>query len=304
MGDLEDPRSPTPRGGTAGDAGVGEAHTAIAMKMFTYAPVRFDGGLWTRPRVPAGDTPDRIRIVTWNVWFDDHQREERGAGLLAELGRRRPHVIALQEVTYPLLATILREPWVRADYQVSDVDVIGYDVIVLSRLPITRMMTLPLVSTMGRRLVVARLGCGLDVATVHLESTSACATERATQLGAIQPALAEASEDAVLVGDMNFDPAAALESAALDPSFVDVWPALRPDEPGYSVDGERNAMSVHAPREARRARIDRVFARSRRWRPEAIELVGTAPIDRAGTFVSDHFGLEVTLRDHRSSRVP
>ncbi len=274
------------------------------MKMFSYAPVRFDGGHWARPRVPAGDTPDPIRIVTWNVWFDDHKLEERGVGLLAELGRRRPHVIALQEVTYALLAAILQEPWVRADYQISDVDVIAYDVIVLSRLPITRMMTLPLVSEMGRRLVVARLGCGLDVATVHLESTSARAAERATQLRAIQPALAEASENAVLVGDMNFDPAAAHESAALDPSFVDVWPALRPDEPGYTVDGERNAMCVRATREQHRARIDRVFARSRRWRPQAIELVGTAPIDRAGTFVSDHFGLEVTLRHDRSSRAP
>ena len=269
--------------------------------MFSYAPVKFDGGLWARPRVPAGDTPDLIRIVTWNVWFDDYKIEARGGGLLAELGRRRPHVIALQEVTNPLLAAILREPWVRAEYQVSDVDVIGYDVIVLSRLPIMRMMTLPLVSEMGRRLAVARLGCGLDVATVHLESTSACAAERAAQLAVIQPALVEAGEDAVLVGDMNFDPAAALERAALDPSFVDVWPALRSEEPGYSVDGERNAMSVHVMREARRARIDRVFARSRRWRPEAIELVGTAPIDGAGTFVSDHFGLEVTLR-HDPSR--
>ena len=206
--------------------------------MFSYAPVRFDGGQWARPRVPAGETPGSIRIVTWNVWFDDHEREQRAVGLLAELGRRRPHVIALQEVTYPLLAAILEEPWIRAAYQVSDVDVIGYDVIVLSRLPIARVMTLPLVSAMGRRLVVARLGCGLDVATVHLESTSACAAERATQLAAIQPALVEASEDAVLVGDMNFDPSAALESAALDPSFVDVWPALRRDEPGYSVDGQ------------------------------------------------------------------
>lgn len=61
---------------------------------------------------------------------NDHKLEERGVGLLAEPGRRRPHVIALQEVTYALLTAILQEPWVRADYQVSDVDVIGYDVIV------------------------------------------------------------------------------------------------------------------------------------------------------------------------------
>ena len=44
-----------------------------------------------------------------------------------------------------------------------------------------------------------------------------------------------------------------------------------------------------------RNRIDRVFVRSRAWRPTAIELVGTAPFDDAGTFVSDHFGIEVAL---------
>jgi endonuclease/exonuclease/phosphatase family metal-dependent hydrolase len=63
-------------------------------------------------------------------------------------------------------------------------------------------------------------------------------------------------------------------------------------------------MCVRATREQHRARIDRVFARSRRWRPEAIELVGTAPIDRAGTFVSDHFGLEVTLREAPDREAP
>ena len=35
--------------------------------------------------------------------------------------------------------------------------------------------------------------------------------------------------------------------------------------------------------------------RSRRWRGGSIELVGTAPIDMAGTFISDHFGLEASI---------
>jgi endonuclease/exonuclease/phosphatase family metal-dependent hydrolase len=49
-------------------------------------------------------------------------------------------------------------------------------------------------------------------------------------------------------------------------------------------------------RKETRKRIDRVFARTRRWQPASIELLGTDPIDAAETFVSDHFGLEAELR--------
>lgn len=268
----------------------------VTMELLAYAPVRFDGEMWDRCAEPGAVAPIDLRIITWNVWFGDYRFGERCAALLAELGQRQADVIALQEVTTPLLAAIFDEPWVRAGYQVSELDVLGYDVVVLSRVPIVRMMTLPLPTEMGRRLAVARLACGLDVATVHLESTRMCAAERVEQLQIIQPCLAGLSEDAVLVGDMNFAPGAALESAALDPSFVDVWPALHPVDPGYTANSERNAMLRQVMNKVTQKRIDRVFARTRRWRAEAIELLGTEPIDVDGTFVSDHFGLEVALR--------
>lgn len=266
------------------------------MERFTFAPARWGGSAWEISPRAEPSAPIDLRIVTWNVWFGEHMFGQRRAALLAELERRRADVIALQEVTSPLLAALLEAPWVRAAYQVSELDVIGYDVIVLSRVPIIRMMVLPLPTEMGRRLVVARLACGLDVATVHLESISVSGPARAAQLRLIQPFLAEASEDAVLVGDMNFEPDAPLENEVLDPSFVDVWPSLLPDDPGYSVDSDRNSMRRRVLRKETRKRIDRVFARTRRWQPASIELLGTDPIDAAETFVSDHFGLEAQLR--------
>jgi endonuclease/exonuclease/phosphatase family metal-dependent hydrolase len=265
------------------------------MELMTYAPFRFDGEMWDRGAAAPVAEPIDLRIVTWNVWFGPHMFRARGRALLDELERRRADVIALQEVTSPLLAAIHGEPWIRAAYQVSELDLLGYDVVILSRVPIVEMMTLPLPTRMGRRLLVARLACGLDVATVHLESMRDSAPERAEQLRIIQPLLAGASEDAVLVGDMNFEPEAPLEHAARDPSFVDVWPSLRPDEPGFSVDSQHNPMRMQVLGKETRKRIDRVFARTRRWRPSAIELLGTVPIDGAGTFISDHFGLQVEL---------
>jgi endonuclease/exonuclease/phosphatase family metal-dependent hydrolase len=147
---------------------------------------------------------------------------------------------------------------------------------------------------MGRRLLVADLACGLRVATVHLESMAEFAAARAAQLRIVQPYLAR-SPDVVLIGDMNFRDGDALEESVLDPSFVDVWPHLRPSSSGFTVDSDRNPMRLASRSTPTRKRIDRVFLRSESWRATSIELLGTEPIDDDETFVSDHFGLAFTL---------
>jgi len=237
-----------------------------------------------------------VKVLTWNVWFGGHMFDERRDALIAELGRRRPEVIALQEVTPELHAHLMRAPWLPG-YQISDEEgstLGGYGVLLLARVPVKRFRWIDLPTQMGRCLLIGELASGLAVATVHLESTGMCAPDRAAQLAIIQPWLIRTGEDACLVGDMNFAPEDPLENAALDPSFVDVWPALRGD-PGYTVDTDVNTMRFQIKDKVTRKRIDRVFLRSQRWRARAIELVGTAPIDVDGTFISDHFGLEVEL---------
>ena len=261
----------------------------------TFAPLVFTAGDWQEaPQVERSGRVD-VRVLTWNVWFGGHMFDERCAALLAELQRRRPDVIALQEVTRELLYDLLAAPWIRAAYQVSQCAVQAYDVVILSRLPIRRLAELALPTDMGRRLLVAELACGLAVATVHLESTREEAGTRATQLRILQPALAGRYEDVVLVGDMNFQPDDPVENAALDPSFIDVWPAMHPGDPGNTVDTDVNTMRLQVKSTPVRKRIDRVFLRSRHWRTRSIELTGTRPIDVDGTFVSDHFGLETVL---------
>jgi tyrosyl-DNA phosphodiesterase 2 len=260
-----------------------------------FLPHVFSAGSWdAAPRTERQGAVD-VRVLTWNAWFGGHMFDERCAALLAELERRRPDVIALQEVTQELLAALLTEPWLRAGYQVSTLRIASYDVVVLSRLPVRWMAEVLLPSDMGRRLVIAELACGLTVATVHLESMKEEAARRATQLRIIQPAILDRYADVVLVGDMNFTPDAALENAALDPAWVDAWSALRAGEPGYTVDTERNTMRLQVNSTPAHKRIDRVLVCSPRWRPRSIELVGTEPFDGDGTFVSDHFGLEVVL---------
>jgi len=265
----------------------------------TYAPLVFAGGRWDDApyvdRGAPGDAPVDVRLVTWNVWFGGHMFDERRDALLDDLQRRRPDVIALQEVTQELLDALLDQPWLRAAYQVSAREVSSYDVVILSRLPIRRIARVALPTVMGRQLVVAELARGPAIATVHLESTREEAGARASQLAIIQPALLERYADVVLVGDMNFTPGDALENQVLDPAFVDVWPALRAWEAGYTVDTEVNTMRLQVRSTPVRKRIDRVFARSPRWRARSIELIGTEPIGIDGTFISDHFGLETVF---------
>lgn len=296
---------------------------AMAATLDPLSPWAFRRGQWER--VPAASQADAsspppapssgpslapassLTLLTWNTWFGRLRFRERSAALLNELSWRAPDVVALQEVTEPLIRLIAADPYVRAHYQLSDLDGstfergASYGVLMLSRLPIARAGTLALPSRMGRRLLVAQLENGLTVATIHLESTPECALERAAQLRIIQPALAELSEDVVLMGDMNFAAEAPLETAALDPSFLDVWAQRHPGHPGYSVDSLRNDLRRQAEGgQHSQKRIDRVFLRSARWRADSISLTGTEAID-GGLFISDHFGLEAVLTVSRPS---
>lgn len=260
------------------------------------SPQSWIAGEWTTAPPAAASATTELQLITWNVWFGGHMFEERAAALLDELERRSPHVIALQEVTTTLLHALAGAGWVRRRYQLSHVDVVDYDVLLLSREPIRRLTSLDLPTEMGRRLLVAELSCGLRVATVHLESTADCAAARAEQLRIIVPYLAR-NPDVVLMGDMNFRPGDALEEAALDPSFRDVWPMLHPASPGFTVDTDRNPMRLAARSTPTHKRIDRVFLRSAAaaWHATSIELLGTQAIDHDETFVSDHFGLAATI---------
>ncbi|MCW5806500.1 MAG: endonuclease/exonuclease/phosphatase family protein [Deltaproteobacteria bacterium] len=252
-------------------------------------------GMWVPADDPAASAPAApLRIATWNVWFGEHRFRRRGRALLDELRRRAPDVIALQEVTAPLLDALLDEPWVRARYRISDVEMVqAYDVALLSRVPVRRTISRDLPSDMGRRLLAAELACGLVVGCVHLESMREYARARSAQLRIVQAELRALGRDTVLVGDMNFAPEDELETAAIDPEVTDVWAALHPGEPGWSVDGVRNVMRAWVKGNPAQKRIDRVFLRGART-ATSIELLGTSPLD-ADTFVSDHFGLEVAL---------
>jgi tyrosyl-DNA phosphodiesterase 2 len=172
-----------------------------------------------------------------------------------------------------------------------------YGVLLLTRWTPQRLILHPLPSEMSRDLLVAEWnlnGQHIAVATVHLESERASAPARAVQLGRIFPLLSRAPH-AMLMGDFNFCSSWAEEQANLDPSYLDVWPALRPGEPGYTEDTAVNLMRLNDRGRHKQVRFDRVLLRSMPggWSPENITLLGDRPVgpDAPELFPSDHFGL-------------
>ena len=270
--------------------------SSLEVRAFAHATDR-----WARSRESGGALDlDHLCVVTLNTWFEAVAFEERALALIALLGESDADVFCLQEVTPALAAGLETARVVREEMEVvrGEGTWSGYGCMILSRLPIARARELPLDSIMGRSLVVAEIETtpgSIAVSTVHLESTRSCRGTRVTQLGTIFEALAP-FERALLTGDFNFDPRDP-EEEALDPSYVDVWPWLRQDEPGYTEDTTRNPMRLHHHGKEKHVRYDRVLARMRGWTPTEVELFADEPVG-GDVFVSDHFGVRAGFERH------
>ena len=257
---------------------------------------RFQSDHWGPAPSPPHTEPRTLRLVTLNTWFAEDDRAARLQGQLAALQTVRPDVIALQEVTSDLLEQLLESPWLRAEYAVPAIPHLplathGYGVFLAVRPTVEHFTWHPLDSVMGRGLLAAHLGDGTVVGTVHLESMAPYAQARRQQLAQCTEWLANARA-AVLMGDFNFDDTEP-DAPDLGP-WADLWTALRPGDPGYTVDSELNPYRQR--RGHTRRRIDRVVVRdpSHRWLATSIDRFGTAVLPD-GHHMSDHFGLEVDL---------
>ncbi|MFC7672721.1 endonuclease/exonuclease/phosphatase family protein [Mycolicibacterium sp. GCM10028919] len=246
----------------------------------------------------TGTTRDVLTVATFNVWFDEYHARQRYAAIADELERDAPDVMVFQEVTAPALDVLLARPWIRAEYRSAAVAggrVGNYGMLILSRLPLGDAVYSRLPTAAARGLLTAGVdvdGTPLTVGCVHLDSGKASARLRQRQLAAIFEATA-GERDVVLLGDFNMRD----HEDGIDPRYRDVWPSLRPDDPGYTEDTSINLMRLDSTQKERHVRFDRVLVKSDRWVPTDIELLGTAPISPTlpRVFPSDHFGVRCRL---------
>ena len=272
----------------------------------TVRVLRFDPatGSWVDADDVQATGREELTVATFNIWFDDYHAEQRYRAIADLLCKRDLDVIVLQEVTPTALEIFLAQAWVRDGY--LSVSAVGggignYGMLTLSRVPLARATYSQLPTRQTRGYLEAELaldGVRQIVCSVHLDSGRSSARLRGWQLRRIFRALRTA-ENAVVLGDFNMRDA---ENARIAAPYCDVWPALRPDNPGYTEDTSINLMRLDARNKKRQVRFDRVLLKGTRWRPANIELLGTQPIspELPRVFPSDHFGVECRLvKDQR-----
>jgi len=238
-------------------------------------------------------------VSTFNIWFESYYAAKRYPAIVELLARDAPDVMAFQEVTADALTVFCEQSWIRERYcrvAVTGRGVGNYGMLVLSRIPIRRATYIPLPTRMARGIVVAELdvgGSGLAVGSIHLDSGKTSAPLRARQMAKTFRAVAE-HENAVLVGDFNMRDS---ENDQIVGPFTDVWPALRPDDPGFTEDTSINLMRFDSKNKHRHVRFDRVLLKGSGWAAADIGLIGTEAIapDLPRVFPSDHFGVRSRL---------
>lgn len=258
---------------------------------------------WTADRAGCDDTPlDRLSLATYNIWFNEKHAEQRYREIAELLSRDAPDIMAFQEVNHTGLAVLLGQPWIRAHYRSAAVVGGGrgnYGMLLLSRLPVELITYTRLPTRLSRGYLAAQLtvnGDPLSVLSVHLESGKAAASLRERQLRQIFDSQ-KGSENVMIMGDFNIRDAENATLGMLGGDYHDVWPRLRPGEPGYTEDTSINLMRFDMKNKHRHVRFDRVLAKGGTWVPESIELLGREPISTAlpRVFPSDHFGVRCTL---------
>jgi len=256
--------------------------------------------------------------ISYNIWFEPFMDTERYKEILKICQQYSPNVICFQEVTKKFLELLEKEAWIKENYMISDLSNSmatfsdWYGVLSLvkkdNNVKIEGMKCYTLESGMGRRFLNFDLninGIKISIGTVHLESL-ANSKLRALQLDYICSQILNHNDNAIVMGDFNFDDKCNfnLDSSKLEneifkdnkcvSEFEDVWAVLRPDEKGNTFDTDINAMINGEPE---RMRYDRVILKSRDKRCIAtnIEIIGTKPFMNAESnkqvFPSDHFGL-------------
>eukprot|EP01121_Diplochlamys_sp_Union-15-3_P006997 TRINITY_DN1758_c0_g1_i4.p1 TRINITY_DN1758_c0_g1~~TRINITY_DN1758_c0_g1_i4.p1 ORF type:complete len:299 (-),score=35.49 TRINITY_DN1758_c0_g1_i4:32-823(-) len=214
---------------------------------------------------------NKLRFVTWNVWFANYQYTSRSEQICKILQETNADVICLQEVLADFINILKRQEWVK-QYYLSDASTLGdtlerYGVLLISRFPLAKLSLHNLPSYMGRSLLRTDFIINSDifsVATVHLESLDN-APLREQQIKVIA-AILKNSTHATVMGDFNFDAYTniydqnkdgPLENLVLPkyvPDFIDVWSELHPHDKGYTYDSSVNTMLHHPTHD--KTRID------------------------------------------------
>lgn len=253
-----------------------------------------------------------LSFITYNVWFDKHNWENRLKALSEIFEKHSPDFICLQEVTSEFLKFILTSEYIRKDYYVSGNFNNSYDAIILSKYP-TKFYVSEFPTRMGRRLILAEVNLQRKVnnseneytyepfivSTAHFESLNN-ANLRKAQLKQTFSILNK-SALAFLMGDFNFDPSWKAEQANIDKSYNDSW-ELHANQKNLTTE---DSYTMPATESFSAWRPDRILFRDllnvfkydhfEILGKDKIQVVSPDPIYSQVATPSDHYGLYLRL---------
>ncbi len=267
--------------------------------------VAFDAAAsqWRHVEASGTDGRDELTVTTFNIWNEPYFAAERHLAIVELMSRHAPDIMVFQEVTADAREILLADPWVREHCfcaAVTDHNVGNYGMLLLSRVPLSNVSYTGLPSRMSRGFLQAELNTTAArtvVCCLHLDSGKVSARLRGRQLRRVFSAL-RSVDDAVVMGDFNMRDT---ENDQIVAPFADIWPALHPDEPGFTEDTSINLMRLDSRNKQRHVRFDRVLLKGPTWEAASIDLLGTEPLSDAlaRVFPSDHFGVRCRLARRR-----
>ncbi|EAR93581.1 endonuclease/exonuclease/phosphatase family protein (macronuclear) [Tetrahymena thermophila SB210] len=236
----------------------------------------------------------KLKFISYNVWFDQFNFVERNQELRKLFLKHDPDFICLQEVTQYFIQLLSSDKELCSKYYFSSSFVQNYDVLILSKYPIS-FYCRNYNSNQGRNLLVGVINVNevnLAIGTTHLESLPQNKEFRKYQLQVIQDELSKYPES-IFMGDLNLE--TENESSYLPSQYQDTWLELHPGDQGVTFPQIKK-------------RLDRVLLKqSNLWKTTKIEVIGKEPIPLYNTkkpgnlyevtTPSDHYGLysEITF---------
>ena len=238
-----------------------------------------------------------INLLTWNIWFDENNRDRRTLHILEESFINKPDFIAFQEVVRETAELIFKH---KKDYHVIGYPLTQtYDTLILSKYPCIEWNRYSLPETqMGRNLLIAKFNVydNISIATFHLESVFNFKkeSENNIKIRQLQYINEITPNKCILMGDTNI--CENFDSSSI--GLVDIFDKIcQPEAFKNTYSGKSN---TNIKRKNLNSRLDRIYLKNISNNINSFFLTGTTPNlfnNFTGKYChpSDHYGVFSSL---------
>eukprot|EP00347_Sterkiella_histriomuscorum_P002487 403367959 len=243
-----------------------------------------EGSLYTVPTyqyIKDNEDKTEIKVMTYNVWFDDHFRDERYQVIINMIEQSDADFICLQEVTQAFMSSLLQNTTIRSTYFISGNHISGYGVLILSKYP-SLFYEMPFCTLQGRSLLICEPLEGITqnqknllVGTMHLESNGPNFNIRIKQMQSAFEVMRDIGcLDHLFMGDFNFDSTSEDQHKVLiENGYYDVYLDLNDGKESGTMLGKKDLPQW---------RPDKIICLKDMpiWKPKDIQIVGKFAIPK------------------------